>query len=105
MAPELTGGRVPIPWWLGDQLPADSTVLATYGFWPFGARTDVAEGFPIELANEFGLAPGDAVTLWQIERETCVLEPIGAAVVTDDGVRIVSDGPSIDTLSWLVVTG
>ena len=76
--------------------------IATWALNPWGTRTVVGKPIGVTLANTFGLAPGDTVSVYAVNESTAELVGPTTGTVSTDGKTIT--GATIDRVTWIVVT-
>jgi hypothetical protein len=76
--------------------------LATWALNPWGTRTNPGKTIAVTIANTFGLAPGDTVSVFAVNESTAELVGPSTGTVSSDGTTIV--GATIDRVTWIVVT-
>lgn len=101
---ELGGLEVGSEFWRVTEVEG-SPVIAAWAFSPFGIHTVEGEfGFTID--SGLGLAAGDPVGIYYIEKVNGVIHEAGTGVVNAEATGIdvtVTDG--LHELAWLLVTG
>ena len=75
--------------------------LAAWALGPWGTRTNPTKTIAVTIANHFGLAPGDTVSVCAVNESTAELGPPSQATVSSDGTTI--SGANIDRVTWVVL--
>jgi hypothetical protein len=76
--------------------------LAAWALDPWGTRTNPGKTIAVTIANTFGLAPGDTVSVYAVNESTAELVGPTQGTVSSDGKTIT--GATIDRVTWIVVT-
>ncbi|HEY2370183.1 MAG TPA: hypothetical protein VGH87_27495, partial [Polyangiaceae bacterium] len=76
--------------------------IATWALDPWGTRTIAGKTIAVTIANTFGLAPGDTVSVYAVNESTAELVGPTTGTVSSDGTTIT--GATIDRVTWIVVT-
>ncbi len=79
-----------------------ASAIATWALNPWGTRTNPGKTIAVTLANGFGLAPGDTVSVYAVNESTAELVGPTTGTVSSDGKTIT--GATIDRATWIVVT-
>ncbi len=96
----FSGVSVPQSAWPAFAI-AGKTILAMWALNPWGTRTNAQKTIAVSIANHFGLAAGDAASVYAVNETTAALGAASAATVSSDGTTI--DGATIDRVTWVVL--
>jgi hypothetical protein len=104
-APTTLGGlSVPMEYWRVTEA-GGNPVIAAWSFSPFGTKS-TAGGFDFTVAGNLGLAEGEAVVFYEIEKDNGSLHEIatGTVNVGATAIDVVPTGDGLHELTWLLVT-
>ena len=104
-APNEVGGlQVPEEFWRITEVDG-APVIAAWAFTPFG--THATEGpFEFTLDTSFGLAAGELVNIYGLQKDNGVIHDVATGTVNVDatGIDLVPTVDGLQELSWLLVT-
>jgi len=86
--------------WPAFDVPG-KTILAMWALNPWGTRTNPGKTIAVTIANGFGLAAGDAVSVYAVNEGTAELVGPTPGTVSTDGTTI--GGATIDRVTWIVL--
>jgi hypothetical protein len=101
---ELGGLMVPQEHWRVTEVEG-SPVLAGWSFSPFGIKSTMGSfGFTVD--GNLGLAAGEAVTFYEIEKDNGAIHEIATGTVNAEAtaIDVVPTGEGLHELTWLLVT-
>jgi hypothetical protein len=105
VAPTVFGGlAVPAEYWRVSEV-AGSPIIAAWSFSPFGIKSTEG-GFGFEVDGNLGLAAGEAVIFYEIEKDNGAIHEIATGTVNAEAtaIDIVPTGEGLHELTWLLVT-
>jgi hypothetical protein len=77
------------------------TILAMWALDPWGTRTSPGKTIAVTIANTYGLASGDTVSVYAVNETTAELGTPTQGTVSTDGATIA--GATIDRVTWIVL--
>lgn len=101
---EFGGLMVPEQHWRVTEVEGNP-VLAGWSFSPFGIKSTMG-GFTFAIESSFGLAAGETVKFFEIEKDNGAIHQIATGTVNEDAsaVDVVPMGDGLHELTWLLVT-
>jgi hypothetical protein len=105
VAPVVLGGlAVPEEFWRVPEINGNP-VIAGWSFSPFGIKSTMG-GFDFTVNSSLGLAAGEAVVFYEIEKDNGSLHEIATGTVNPGAtaIDVVATGEGLHELTWLLVT-
>jgi len=96
----LAGAAVPSASWPPFVI-AGQTIVAMWALDPWATDANPGKTIGVTIANGFGLAPGDVVSVYAVNEQSVELGPASQGTVTADGTQIT--GATVDRVTWIVL--
>ncbi len=102
---ELGGLEVAAEFWRVSEVEG-TPVLAAWAFTPFGTHATEGNTFGFTLNGALGLATGDGVTVYAIQKDNGSIHEAATGTVNADatGIDLVPTVEGLHELAWLLVT-
>ena len=104
-AAEMGAIEVPEAEWQITEVPDAGPVIAAWTFHPFGTKLPDAS-FGLAVESGLGLAAGEAVQIFEVEKDNAFIHKVADAVVSSDGthLEITPTAEGLHELTWLLFT-
>ena len=105
-ATELEAARVDEALWMPGETLQDKTIVAAWTLHPFGTKMQEGMGsFGLASNDGVGLAAGEAVEVYEIEKDTARAHLVATGVVAADAasLELTEAGEGLHEISWLYV--
>ena len=91
--------------WQITEVPDAGPVIAAWTFHPFGTKLPDAS-FGLAVESGLGLAAGEAVQIFEVEKDNAFIHKVADAVVNADGtsLEITPTAEGLHELTWLLFT-